>query len=151
MSGSVLNATTDKGEEWQNRMRAAEEHMSFIAKIYRMQIAAGRYFIHEHPSTATSWRLPVMRKLLKTPGVMSTVAHQCEYGLRSRDCWGEGPAKKPTPMFGVSSGCTASTTQTSSAAASAAPHLHPLPHAHTRIQSHDARPLYTNFQLGYQP
>ena len=31
-------------------------HLTFMAQIYRKQLSAGRYFLHEHPSTAASWR-----------------------------------------------------------------------------------------------
>ena len=52
-----------RGEEYAARLRKAEEHMKFAVKMYRVQLEGGRYFVHEHPAGATSWRLPVIRKL----------------------------------------------------------------------------------------
>ena len=62
----------------------------------RIQVEGGRYFVHEHPAGATSWKLPAVKALLEEEGVMAVVADQCEFGLTSRDHWGTGPAKKPT-------------------------------------------------------
>ena len=54
--------------------RYDEEHMEFAVRMYRIQLNEGRYFIHEHPASATSWRLPVVRKLWKEEGVRVVVA-----------------------------------------------------------------------------
>ena len=35
--------------------------LKFCTQLYKIQVAAGRYFLHEHPDRATSWRLPYMR------------------------------------------------------------------------------------------
>ena len=35
----------------------AVEHMRFVVRLYREQLDNGRYFLHEHPANATSWRL----------------------------------------------------------------------------------------------
>ena len=83
-------------EEYEARLRKAEKHMRFAVKMYRVQLEGGRYFIHEHPAEATSWRLPEIRRLWKEDGVKVVIADQCEYGLTSKDEWGEAPAKKPT-------------------------------------------------------
>ena len=64
--------------------------------MYRIQLKEGRYFIHEHPAGATSWRMEVIRKLWGEEGVRAVVADQCESGLMSHDRWGTAPAKKPT-------------------------------------------------------
>ena len=41
----------------------AREHVRFCIKIYRMQMEAGRMFMHEHPTGASSWKLPEMDSL----------------------------------------------------------------------------------------
>ena len=31
-------------------------HLRFVCELYQMQLDEGRYFLHEHPSGATSWK-----------------------------------------------------------------------------------------------
>ena len=50
--------TPDKEQKWIE----ARRHMKFVVKIYRMQLEAGRWFLHEHPARATSWGLREIRK-----------------------------------------------------------------------------------------
>ena len=52
-------------EGWSyRRMRPEEGHrrkvegrvlLEFSVQVYRMQLAAGRHFLHEHPQSASSW------------------------------------------------------------------------------------------------
>ena len=68
----------------------------------------GKYFLHEHPATASSWDLEAIRKLEQEEQVMITVADQCMYGLKTWAPSGrkEIPAKKPT-KFMTNSMCIA--------------------------------------------
>ena len=70
--------------------------VDIAVKVAEMQLGEGRHFIFEHPLTASSWRLPALRRLRLRAGVHETVVHQCMYGLESRDHEGVGLAKKPT-------------------------------------------------------
>ena len=45
----------------------AVEHMRFVIQLYREQLDNGRYFLHEHPANATSWRLDFVEELLNAP------------------------------------------------------------------------------------
>eukprot|EP00973_Karenia_brevis_P084114 11670821-Karenia_brevis.AAC.1 len=47
----------DPDEAWR-KWEQAVEHVSFCMKLYSIQIEAGRYFLHEHPLSASSWQLP---------------------------------------------------------------------------------------------
>ena len=69
----ALNMGKDP-EKYQEKLRKAERHIQFVVKLYRAQMDGGRYFIHEHPAGATSWRLPCVRKLWKGAGVRAVVA-----------------------------------------------------------------------------
>ena len=40
--------------EFDRKMKIAKEHVKFCLEIYKMQMAAGRYFLHEHPNSAKS-------------------------------------------------------------------------------------------------
>ena len=55
-------------------------HIDFCIEIMKMQMAARRYFIFEHPSSASSWELPRMMRLLKRQGICEVESDQCQYG-----------------------------------------------------------------------
>ena len=64
-----LNKCINKdNQEWLDRFelnrQGAIRHIEFCVRLYRMQMEAGRYFLHEHPWTAKSWDLTSMTKLL---------------------------------------------------------------------------------------
>lgn len=72
-------------------------HLRFMINLYMIQLRAGRYFLHAHPETASSWTEDAMRKLMSQPTVDRMVSHQCEYGLFSTSSDGEMRlSKKPT-------------------------------------------------------
>ena len=56
-------------------------HLKFVCELYRMQLRAGRHFLHEHPAGATNWREDCMKNVLANSQVGTVVSHQCEYGL----------------------------------------------------------------------
>ncbi len=58
-------------------------HLSFCCEIYAMQAREGRYFLHEHPQAAASWQEDAIAKILRIPGVTTTIGDQCQYGLQS--------------------------------------------------------------------
>eukprot|EP00973_Karenia_brevis_P017873 2454929-Karenia_brevis.AAC.1 len=65
-----------------------------------MQVCSGRYFLHEHPCSATSWALACVREVLKMPGVEIAISDLCQYGLQTRESGKVGYAKKPTKFMG---------------------------------------------------
>ena len=82
--------------------RAIEEgktHLNFVVSLYRKQMLKGKYFLHEHPATALSWKEDTVLALIRSPLVHTVVADQCMYGLTTP---AEGstterlPAMKPT-------------------------------------------------------
>ena len=98
-----LNAKKMGKEEWGRRLRSAEVLLTFAVAVYRVQVLAGRHFLHEHPAGATSWSHPAVGKLLAQDGVGAVVAHQCEFGLEtSADGGGRAPAMKPTRFMSSS-------------------------------------------------
>ena len=75
-------------------------HLEFMIKIYRKQVEAGRYFLHEHPATAVSWHEKSVLNMALLPGVQIVTADQCMYGLTTKsENGGEDPAKKPTKFM----------------------------------------------------
>ena len=74
-------------------------HLEFAAEMYEAQSKAGRYYLHEHPASASSWKEPVIQHLINNHGGIVTVAHLCQYGMKSKNAYGEGLVKKPTKIL----------------------------------------------------
>lgn len=91
-----LNHCRVTKEEVDARMAHARKHPEFSIKLYEIQWRNGRYFLHEHPAEAPSWSEPMMKRLMDKCGVQRVVGDQCQYGLKSKDEWGEAPARKRT-------------------------------------------------------
>ena len=77
-------------------IREGIAHIKFCTTLYNMQIDGGRYFLHEHPSGAWSWKLPDVDKLMSRPGVAQRRGHMCPHGMHSHDAQGAGLVLKPT-------------------------------------------------------
>ena len=93
-------------EVWEARLDEAKDMMKFAVKAYREQHRQGRYFLHEHPRWATSWKMPEMRNLMQQEGVFVVHADMCRFGLTTTSKHGRGPVKKPT-TFVTNSQCLA--------------------------------------------
>jgi hypothetical protein len=104
MFSTLQNLNAKKGDaEWEERRRAAEVLLVFAAAVYKLQVLAGRHFLHEHPASATSWDHPAITQLRARPGVGAVVAHQCAFGLRTSTQDGDSAlAKKPTRFMSSS-------------------------------------------------
>ena len=80
----------------QEKLREGLVHLEFCARLYNHQLHQGLYFLHEHPQTASSWKVPCIERARNSPLVQIVVAHQCAFGLTFKDELGEGPVNKPT-------------------------------------------------------
>ena len=58
-------------------MKRALAHLKFCLEIYEFQHKNGRYFLHEHPASASSWGVPEVERLLSLDGVERVIGHQC--------------------------------------------------------------------------
>ena len=83
-------------EEWKRAYTEACLHIPFCCELYREQIDRGGYILHEHPVTATSWKLPCVQEIMSMAGMRKVWADQCQFGLSSKEGGRMGPAKKPT-------------------------------------------------------
>ena len=81
-------------------LAAARIHLEFVCKLYRLQLLSGRYFGHEHPQGAASWKEASIREIKRWTGVDCLSIDQCMYGLVS-DTPGGGqmPARKNTTIM----------------------------------------------------
>ena len=91
-----LNRWRMKPETWNALIEQGMRHMRFAVKLYRIQSENNRFFLHEHPSSATSWKMPEVLKLMNDLNIEKTIAHMCRYGMNSSDESGGGRVKKPT-------------------------------------------------------
>ena len=80
-------------QEIRRRRAEGELHVRFCCELYKLQAAAGRYYLHEHPANATSWQLEEVRAMLQLDGTRQVVGDQCQYGQETSS---GHPVKKPT-------------------------------------------------------
>ncbi len=92
----ALSKNKGDGQKKKQLFARALKHIRFCVSLYWEQIKHGRYFLHEHPASATSWKLTDIKQLLLHPGVVKVVGHMCAYGMKSVDEKFEGLVKKPT-------------------------------------------------------
>ena len=59
-------------------------------------MANGRYFLHELPHSAWSWKTSHIAQLLNTPGVHKLVGHMCSHDMFVETPEGKKLAYKPT-------------------------------------------------------
>ena len=77
------------GREWILRLssKVARGHMvllKFALDVAPFMIDTGGYFILEHPTGASSWRLPDVQALIAMPSAYLVTFHQCRFNLRGR-------------------------------------------------------------------
>ena len=89
-----INYARVSEEEKNQRIADGREHLEFCIQLYELQWREGRYFLHEHPDSASSWKDACVTNMLKRQGVVRGIGDQCQYGLKSHDGCREGPARK---------------------------------------------------------
>ncbi len=72
----------------------ARLHVDFVMEICKRQHRAGRYFLHEHPWQASSWRLDSVSEVAGLDGVLKVQADQCQFD--SEDVVSGNPVRKRT-------------------------------------------------------
>jgi hypothetical protein len=93
----ALNKGRTPIKEQQRKLIEGTILLNFATDVYRWQVKRGRYFLHEHPATATSWKLPEVHHLLSHPKVDCIVSDMCMFGMKTKDEQGcDGPVRKPT-------------------------------------------------------
>ena len=66
--------------EKERRLRDARVHLDIVCKLALTHQRAGRYFVHEHQTTAKSWQDTAIVNLQKQTGARKLVIDQCMYG-----------------------------------------------------------------------
>ena len=58
-------------------IRKANVHVEFCAELYAHQLRRGRDFLHEHPQSASSLKMPAIEALASHPKVLKATTHIC--------------------------------------------------------------------------
>ena len=78
--------------------RRGERHLNFCIKVYLQQVKAGRFFVHEHPDAASSWKIEGMIELMMMAGVDAARVDMCQFGLTIIEKGEEKLARKRTKI-----------------------------------------------------
>ena len=76
-----INQKHNVGELWEMKCQQGLTHLEFAVQLYWEQISRGRFFIHEHLATASSWGLPLIQELERHPGVQVVIGDMCRWGM----------------------------------------------------------------------
>ena len=68
-------------EKKERMIREGKRHVEFCMMLYKIQHDNGMYFLHEHPYSATSWKLPIVQDLMKLDGVQVVKGDMCAFGM----------------------------------------------------------------------
>ena len=88
--------------EWQSKYEEGLSLLQFSVEVYWDQVARGKFFLHEHPATASSWDLQMIKELAEHPGVLTVTGDMCRWGMHlSEESHNQGTeqsvlVKKPT-------------------------------------------------------
>ena len=91
-----LNKNKVPEEVRKQRLEEGREKLRIAVRYYKERRARGRYFLHEHPAHATSWKEPEVVKLMEQDDVYVVEGPMCRWGMKSKDASGVGYVRKPT-------------------------------------------------------
>ena len=77
---SLLNFGKTNPEVFDDLMREALVHLDFSFEVYERQCNKGKYFLHEAPHMARSWRIERVQKMMARSDVYGVRMAQCETG-----------------------------------------------------------------------
>ena len=81
--------------EWEEGRR----HIRFCLELYRMQVSAGRHYVHEHPKGSAAWKLPEVQQFVLETQAEIVDLNMCAFGMKARDEQGVGLVSKPTRIM----------------------------------------------------
>ena len=79
-----MNSKRSDPQVREAKLREGKEHLRFVLSLYSLQIKNGRFFLHEHPAGAASWREPMMENFLARRDVGVVRGDMCMYGLYTK-------------------------------------------------------------------
>ena len=79
-SFSVLANLNKNRPKYETKKAEKIAHLKIVEELYHYQMRKGRYFCHEHPENASSWKLDFMEAFRTIKGVEFADCDQCMYG-----------------------------------------------------------------------
>ena len=86
-------------EERDKRLNEARVHLEFMCKIYLIRAKNNRYFIHEHPASASSWAERCIVDVQRRTRSQIVVGDMCRFGMTTTSGGKTGLAMKPTKFM----------------------------------------------------
>ena len=86
-------------KDWQRKLDEAEVHIKFCLSLYEIQRRAGRYYLHEHPRSATSWKLKSMGRFEYYADTIYVDANMCQFGMVTNLKGEKGLVQKATTFM----------------------------------------------------
>ncbi|CAK0893091.1 unnamed protein product, partial [Prorocentrum cordatum] len=78
-----LSAKFRTDEQEAAEMEEARHHLKVAVDAYWRQLRKpGRYFLHEHPWSARSWKEDIVKELVAHPGVFTVKGPMCRWGMK---------------------------------------------------------------------
>ena len=77
---AVINYPRMDHAEVSRRIQEGMLHLRCVCKLHHHQPKHNRFFLHEHPLSARSWKTEPVQDILRDPQVMVTKCNQCRYG-----------------------------------------------------------------------
>ena len=102
-----LNYPKMAPEKVDQMIRNGIAHLEFCVELYLLQLNAGRYFLHEHPDSTSSWQLKCTEALVADPRVIKIKGDMCRQLMTSVDIDGETGLAKRTTGWATNSPCIA--------------------------------------------
>ena len=85
--------------DWQKKLDDAEVHIKFCLTLYEIQRRAGRYYLHEHPRSATSWKLRSMGRFKHYADTIYIDSNMCRFGMVTNHKGEKGLVQKATTFM----------------------------------------------------
>ena len=77
--------------------KEAVAHMRFCIKLYHIQVQAGRFYLHEHPAHARSWKMEEVQEMMNQDWTQVVKTQMCCFGMVQKNKEGvEMPVRKDT-------------------------------------------------------
>ena len=76
----------ESGKPWEDPaerhklLKECEQHVRLCVTMFKYQMQHGRYFVHDHPYTTSSWEMQEVWKLMSEAGVYFVEINQRETG-----------------------------------------------------------------------
>lgn len=85
--------------EVEAKLGSAVRHLIFAMEFCRWQASRGKLFVFEHLATATSWKLHVIREVMKIENTVLIDFDFCHYGMATEGDQGNALVKKRTTLM----------------------------------------------------